>query len=279
MKAEEARERSSRRGEGADEAISVREPVRRRAAQVDGDTGRQLPARAAGRRQLPQYVSPERRAARAWGRRPDGALCAGTFPSLKSFGDAVWQRCVEARGLVRSLRGRLRRLPAAAARAPPAAAAQARRQALNFVVQGNPFSFRCTTELVAYRVLNARSAQARRPTCARWPWCRRRARCATARRSWCCRCTTSWCGTWTRATCRPRQVRPAGGPAGWRPTLTLASAAGSIQRAMEDCGRACGMAMALPVALRVGTDWAHMQPYTVSPATPEGQGLSSNLLS
>ncbi|CAH0701501.1 unnamed protein product [Spodoptera exigua] len=202
-----------------------------------------------------------------------------TFPSLKSFGDAVWQRCVEARGLVRSLRGRLRRLPAAAARAPPAAAAQARRQALNFVVQGNPFSFRCTTELVAYRVLNARSAQARRPTCARWPWCRRRARCATARRSWCCRCTTSWCGTWTRATCRPRQVRPAGGPAGWRPTLTLASAAGSIQRAMEDCGRACGMAMALPVALRVGTDWAHMQPYTVSPATPEGQGLSSNLLS
>ncbi|KAF9410386.1 hypothetical protein HW555_010512 [Spodoptera exigua] len=59
----------------------------------------------------------------------------------------------------------------------------------------------------------------------------------------------------------------------------LQAAAGSIQRAMEDCGRACGMAMALPVALRVGTDWAHMQPYTVSPATPEGQGLSSNLLS
>lgn len=36
-----------------------------------------------------------------------------------------------------------------------------------------------------------------------------------------------------------------------------------VSRAMSGCGRACGLRVSLPVSLRVGRDWAHMEPYSV----------------
>lgn len=39
--------------------------------------------------------------------------------------------------------------------------------------------------------------------------------------------------------------------------------AGVVSRAMSGCGRACGLRVSLPVSLRVGRDWAHMEPYSV----------------
>ncbi|XP_022831048.1 uncharacterized protein LOC111359682 [Spodoptera litura] len=43
----------------------------------------------------------------------------------------------------------------------------------------------------------------------------------------------------------------------------LHDAAGRVQRAMEQCGRECGLSVPLPVSLRAGADWARMEPYTV----------------
>lgn len=61
--------------------------------------------------------------------------------------------------------------------------------------------------------------------------------------------------------CVPEQARCVEGVS--LVTTTLFDISAIIKQVMEGCGQRCGMAVSLPVAISVGTDWGNMLPYTV----------------